>query len=473
MPKSHLFSPSMSTICPSFVGRSHFHVLQSLNVRQSGRLPSNRIAHKDSGLCDSKSQFPGRKAQNLHNPASSKRFKEHLISDGEHVRKTSVDLALKRYHRPPRTTASETIARGRSVEQPTMTVGTGSNWFTSWEEGEESGKSFLLQVSLEGVTNPSLIHDSVNAYVRLQRSTCGVGGPWEEIGNTETVENETDPEYAAGFRILYTEETDLTKDVLRAQVFHKHDTGLQSDEKLGEADVTLNEMLRTFGTKLMVELLKPKKDKIAGRIWFHGEALPLVSPRGGHNLFDFRIKMQTPPSDVCGDAYDRLGASRMFLVVSRERPADGSWAVVHRTGYVKKGSTRVSRKIHSHLKSYLMVPRFRLLQTNLILGGTLERQIRVQVFMKGRKDEGHSLIGTSVFTVDELLKYLRSDTCVDFTKDEDIIGEFAVIQREEASQKKAGTRYKYEVEINFEDEKEIAEKVRKVQKRNMMRLDDI
>lgn len=356
-----------------------------------------------------------------------------------------------------------------------MTIAHGSNWFTTWDEGEECGKSFQLQVALEGVSNPSIIHDTVNAYVQLQRSSNGVSGPWEPIGNTSVVQDEKDPQFAEGFRVFYEQDTDLTKDMLRAQVFHKHDMGLQSDDLIGEADVTLNELLRTFGTRLMVELLRPKSDKIAGRIWFLGEALPCMSPRGGKNSFDFRIKMQTPPSDVVQDAHGGLGSSRIFIIVSRER-TDGSWGVLHRTGYVKKGSTRVSRKIHSHLKSYLMVPRFNLLQTNLILGGKLERQIQVQVLIKGRKDEGHTLVGTSTFTIDDLLKYLRSDTCVDLTKDDEIIGEFAVIEREEilgSGEEGPGTKYKYDIEINFNDEKKNAEQVRKVKKQNRMRLDDI
>lgn len=354
-----------------------------------------------------------------------------------------------------------------------MAASQGANWFTTWDEDDESGKSFFLQTSLEGVSNPSLLHDSVNAYVELQRSGNGVCGPWEVIGSTSVVFDEKDPDFAEGFRVLYDQDTDLTKDMLRARVFHKHESALLSSQLIGEADVSLNELLRTFGTKLMVELLRPKTDKICGRIWFLGEALPSSSPRGGKNAFEFRIKLQTPPSDAFQDGVGMIGAPRLFLIVSRER-TDGSWGVLYRTGYVKKGSTRISRKIHSRLRSYLIVPRFTLQQTNLILGGKVDRQIQVQVLTKCRKDDGHKVVGTSVFTVDDLIHDLRSDTSVDFVQDEESIGEFAVIERVKgAGSSRTSTRYSYDVEINFSDEKKNAEKIRKVKKQNRMKLDDI
>jgi hypothetical protein len=347
----------------------------------------------------------------------------------------------------------------------------GSNWFLTWsEDDEDTGKSFLLQVEIEGVSSPSALCDAVNPYVRVTRSASGVTGPWKSIGETSVIPDEKDAAFPEGFRIFYEHATDLTKDMVRASVYHKHDSGLQSDDLIAEATVTLNELLRTFGTKLKLELLRPKTDKICGRIQFLGEALPARSPRGGKNSFKFRIKIEPPPKEAAVGGIHLLGTPRLFLLVSRER-ADGSWGVLHRSGLVKKGSTRVSRKMPSRHGSHLMVPKFALTQTELILGGVPTRPIQFQVFLKGRKDEGHRCIGRTVLTVDELLNDLESDSSVDYMLDDEILGEFAVIERSEMpSSAKGATDYTYDIEVNYFDERAEKELQRKRKKRSTLNL---
>jgi C2 domain len=351
-----------------------------------------------------------------------------------------------------------------------------NDWFTTWDDSEVGGKSFLLEVALEGLSNPSIRHDTVNSYVRIQRSSNGVAGPWKDVGRTSVIFDENDAHFPEGFRIFYEKATDLAREMLRARVFHKHESSLQSDDLIGEADVSFNELLRAFGVRLMVDLLHPQKEKGVGekgcgRIWFFGEALPAKSPRGGKNRFEFKIKLQTPPSDSFQEGAVVIGAPRLFLIMSRERTVDSSWSVVHRTGYVKKGSTFVSRKIHERLRSYAIVPKFTVEQRHLVLGQDISRQIRIQVIVKGRKDE-HSVVGTSIFTVDDLINDLCSDTCVDLTRDGEIIGEVAVIDRQEARASSRGTdtAYTYDVEINFSGDRKDAERLRKVQKHNRMKV---
>lgn len=345
-----------------------------------------------------------------------------------------------------------------------MGTSLGANWFHTWADEESYGKSFHLQVELEGLS----VHTHTSPYVKLSQSSHGISGPWRDIGQTSVVSDEKDPAFAEGFRILYEQSTDLTAEMVKAEVWHHRD-GLMPDERVGEASVSLMELFRTFGTKVKVEILKQKSDKIVGRIQFLGEKLPTSSPRGGKNSFSFKMKVETPPSQEISSGHGTFAPSRLFVLVSRERE-DGSWGIVHRTGYFKTGSTRMSQKLKSKRKSYLIVPRFTLNQGEMLLGEGPERPIRMQVVMHGRKDEKHTVIGTSVLSVDELLNDLFSETSVDFCADEEIVGEFAVMERRELVSLGGATAYTYEIQINRFDEEEDAKKYRQALKKKNVNL---
>lgn len=342
----------------------------------------------------------------------------------------------------------------------------GANWFRTWAEDDDGvGKSFHLQVELEGLS----VHTHTSPYVKLSRSSSGIAGPWKRIGETSVVSDEKDPAFAEGFRIFYEQATDLSKEMVKAEVWH-HREGLMSDERVGEASLALIELLRTFGTKVKIDLLKHKSEKLAGRVQFLGEKLPPVSPRGGKNSFTFRIKIETPPSEEISSGNGTFAPSRLFIAVSRERQ-DGSWGMVHRTGYVRTGSTRMSQKLKAKRRSYLSVPSFMLAQTELLLGEGLSRPIRLQVIMHGRKDESHSVIGAAILTVDELLHDLSSETSVDFCIDDEIIGEFAVVERSmEPGKNPSSEAYTYDVQINRFNEEEEAKKYRIAKKKKNLNL---
>lgn len=280
-----------------------------------------------------------------------------------------------------------------------------SNWFLTWGEDDDASKSFLLQVEGEGLSYGGLLSDTVNSFAKIERSSNGVSGPWEEVGETGVLFSERNPQYAEGFRLVYEQGEDLTKEMVKVGIYQKHDSIVIADarsrELIGEVRVTLNELLRTFGTKLKVELRRPKSDKICGRVQMLGEALPARSPRGGRNSFEFNVKIQAPPNEVFDNVSGAVGALKMYLIITRERD-DGSYSVLYRTGYVKKGITRMSRKLHSKRGSQLVFEAFTLMQQLIILDGKMTRPLRFQLMVKGKGDEENHCLGYSDFSVDEV-----------------------------------------------------------------------
>lgn len=351
------------------------------------------------------------------------------------------------------------------------------NWFLTWGEDDEWVKSFLLQIEGEGISHGGIISDTVNSFAKVERSSNGAQGPWELVGETNVLLNESNPQFAEGFRLLYEQSMDLAKEMIQVSIYQKHDKLVLSDararELLGEARVTFEELFRTFGTKLKVELLRGKTDKICGRVQLLGEALPATSPRGGRNTFEFNLKLQTPPTEVFDNVASTSGTPRMYATVSRER-ADGSWSLLHRTGYVRKGTTRMSRKLHSIRGSQLIFEPFTLMQQLMILDGKTTRPLRLQFMLKGKNDEENQCIGYSYFSVDELINDMGTETSVDFFQYEEILGEFAVMERIELPGMYPNTtKYVFEANVLFFNEKDEAKKARKVSQKTRMRLDQV
>lgn len=156
-----------------------------------------------------------------------------------------------------------------------------SNWFLTWDSDSPSeGKSFLLQVEISNLTYRDLLSDGVNSYVTICRQRNGPSSGWELIGKTGVLKDENKPAYPEGIRIFYEQGTNLSEDLLKVICYHRRE-GLKSEEMIGSACISVRELVRAFGTRVQVELVRKKRERVVGWVWFLGEGLPEVSPRGG------------------------------------------------------------------------------------------------------------------------------------------------------------------------------------------------
>lgn len=333
------------------------------------------------------------------------------------------------------------------------------NWFTTFSEDEEvSGKSFLLQVELEGLSSRDRLSDDVTSFVKLGRSSAGPGGPWKPIGRTSVIEDDPNPSFQEGFRVFYNHETNLGTELIRASAFQT--SSLSGEEFIGSSEITMRELLRTFGTSLKLELFRPNSEKICGRITFLGEGLPSRSPRGGQNTFEFKFKAMVPPKEISGTGSVQMSlamtAQRLFLVVSRERD-DGSWSTVHRTGYVKKGSMLMVRSRRAHLT----FPAVKILQKELVLGKTPTRAVRFKLFQQGRRGDEHVPVGSATTTVGDLLENLGPGGSLGLHIHGDEVGELSIAEKVHGGVAR-GEYVTFEMEFNYfekdSDEKQIRER---------------
>lgn len=295
-----------------------------------------------------------------------------------------------------------------------------TNWFLTWDEDSAAdGKSFLLQVELTNLIHRDLLSDSINSYVTICRQRNGPSSGWELIGKTALIKDDPNPAYPQGFRVFYEQCTDLSHDLLKVICYHRRDT-LAHEDIIGTACISVRELVRAFGTRVQVELLKGKTDKIVGAVWFLGEALPNQSPRGANNSFEFCISAMPPRrADLKFPVVPKL-----FLVVSRERD-DQTWAVVYRTDVVR-GQT-MAGLLNKHMR--IVFKPFALKQSELVLGKTPMRRVRFDLFQKGKHGESHVCVGSVYTCVDELLNEFLEDTSLDLLVDGGTVGEFASVSK--------------------------------------------
>lgn len=331
-----------------------------------------------------------------------------------------------------------------------------SNWFLCWdEETAGEGKSFQLQVKIENIVFRDLLSDGINSYITVCRQRKGSTSGWELLGKTAPIKDEANPEYPEGFRIFYDQETNLDEDSLKVICYHRRE-GLGHEEVIGTASTSIRELVRTFGTRVQFELLKPKKNKVVGTVWFLGEPLPSQSPRGGSNIFQFKIAAMAPRATKV-----TLQPSRVFLVIFRERE-DGTWGVVYRGPVVKRHA--VVKIINPRLPIVLSPVSVR--QSELVLGSTPMRRIKFSFFHAGRHGEPHVILGEVTTTVDEILNEFSEDTSLDFSLNGEVIGEFANV-----SHKKDGRTNTFEIEVNYFDPENDAREIQERRRNTVLNLD--
>lgn len=324
-----------------------------------------------------------------------------------------------------------------------------ANWFLTWDEdAAEAGKSFLLQVQLSNLVFRDLLSDGINSYANVCRQRNGPASAWELVGKTAIIKDETNPQYPEGFRIFYEQDTNLSEDLLKVICYHRRDT-LGHEDVIGTACISVRELVRTFGTRVQVELVKKKTEKVVGSVWFLGEALPSQSPRGAANVFEFRISAMAPRiADV------KFQVAKVFLVVSRERD-DNTWGIVYRSDVVKK----LAMVNLTNRKHQIVLKPFQLQQSEIVLGMTPMRRVKFSFFQKGKRGEPHINIGEVVTSADELSHEFVEDISLDFSLDGQVMGEFACIGRVEEK-----TLTTFQVELNYfnteNDTREIEERRR-------------
>lgn len=287
------------------------------------------------------------------------------------------------------------------------------NWFLTWGEGEseDAGKSFVLQVEISGLVFRDVLSDGINSYVLVERYESGSNGRWKMIGQTAVVKDEESPKYPESFRVFYQQHTDLSNDFLRVTCVNRRDA-LGHTDVIGTVSISVYELVRTFGTRVRVELLsrKRKDERVVGRVTLVGEGLPSQSPRGGDNLFKFKIACQAPrKSEV------RYGMPRPFLVISRERD-DGTWSTVWRTPIAKRQS-RMSLN-----RSAFLFKEFHLRQSEMVLGKRPQRRILFALLHHGKKGDPHIELGEAITSADELLNDLEADSSTDLLLNGEVIG---------------------------------------------------
>lgn len=311
-----------------------------------------------------------------------------------------------------------------------------TNWFLTWDEDSiADGKSFLLQVQLTNVTHRDFLSDSINSYITICRQRNGPSSGWELIGKTALIKDDANPAYPEGVRVFYEQHTNLTEDLLKVICYNRRDA-LGHEDIVGTACISVRELVRAFGTRVQVELVRGKSDNVVGMAWFLGEALPNQSPRGGNTCFEFEISvMPHRKSEVKFTVVPRL-----YLVVSRERD-DQTWAVVYRSEVVRLTmSGLLNRRMRIVFKP------FSLKQSELVLGKTAMRKIKFEFLQKGKHGETGMCVGSVQTCVDELLNEFMEDTGLDLVVDGQTVGEFVNVSRGCEN-----NQVRFQIEVNYFD----------------------
>lgn len=302
-----------------------------------------------------------------------------------------------------------------------------TNWFLTWDESSaHHGKSLSLQVKILNISFRDFLSDGVNSSTAVYRRSA-FDKTWTHLGTTDIIRDDVNPEYPEAFRLCYDQQTDLTRDAIKVVVFNRRDT-LGHEDVIGSASISMRELVRAFGTRVQVELIRRRDNRVVGTVWFIGEALPTCSPQNASDKLTFCIAAMPPRRIDIG-----FHTPRMFFTVARERQ-DNTWSVVYRSELLKKStlslhSITLSTLALSSKKGVLEFKPFTLQLGDLMLGMTMSRRVRFTFYQKGKHGDVHMVVGQVNTTVDELVNEFAQDTSLDVLVKGEIVGEFADIRR--------------------------------------------
>lgn len=294
-----------------------------------------------------------------------------------------------------------------------------SNWFLTWDdESHHGGKSFLLQVKIRDLVHRNPLTDVVNSYAIIHRRHNGEN-TYTQIGTTSLIQNDCNPEYPDGFRIYYDRHTDLADDFLNVVCYHRREVTPSYQFALGSATITVRELVRAFGARINVELVRQKDRKVVGSVWFIAEALPVRSPKGGDNIMQFC--MSVLPPKIVGI---KLQSLRLFLLVERER-SDRTWSVVYRSRVYKRD---VVQSLTNRHRLIAFKP-FEIRQGELVLGMSAMRKIRFSFLEMARRGHPPFTVACVVTSVDQLMNEFQADSCLNACIDNQVVGRFKSVAR--------------------------------------------
>lgn len=322
------------------------------------------------------------------------------------------------------------MAFARGVHKPS------TNWFLTWDDQSRSdGKSFLLQIKFHNLLHRNPTTDVINSYAVIHRRHNGEH-TFIEVGTTSMIPNDPNPQYPDGFRVYYDQHTDLTDDLLRVICYHRREVAPSYHHVLGSATITLRELLRAFGARVSVELIRKKDAKVVGSVWFIAEPLPIRSPRGGSNTMQFTLSVMHPK--YAGVKF-QFNTIRLFLVIERER-SDHTWSVAYRSRVYKRDLVQslASRS------AYIVLDPFQVRQGELVLGMTATRKIRFSFFQKAKKGQPHFIVAHVVTTVAELMTEFQVHSSLDASIDSNVVGKFSNIARIDEHQLTS-----FDVQLNY------------------------
>lgn len=307
------------------------------------------------------------------------------------------------------------------------------NWFLTWDaDSVNDGKCFLLQIKLFNLVHRQNRNEGPNVYAIIYRRHNGAK-TFTKIGTTSIIKDDRHPEFPDGFRIYFDQQTDLSDDLLKIICFHRRELPPSHEYVLGAATITIRELVRTFGARVNVELIRQGSQRVAGGVWFYAEALPVRSPRGGSNVIQFSLSVLPPRRSEI-----RFQSVRMFLVVERER-SDRTWSVVyHSDVYKHEGMMRLTRKPRIRFDT------FQVRQGELILGMTALRKIRISFLQKGKRTDPHLRIGEVTTSVEELITDFQVDCRLDLCLNSNVVGNFINVGRMDED-----TCASFNVDVNF------------------------
>lgn len=308
-----------------------------------------------------------------------------------------------------------------------------SNWFLTWDkDSANDGKCFLLQIKLQNVNHRQIRSDGPNVYAVVYRRYNGAV-TYTKVGTTSLIKDDRNPEFPDGFRIYFDQYTDLSDDMLKIICFHRRELPPSHEYVIGAATITIRELVRTFGARVNVELVRQHDGRSVGGVWFLAEPLPVRSPRGGSNVMEFTISVLPPRRTEI-----KFQTTRIFIVVERQRN-DMTWSAVYRSEVFKRdGVKRLNKKARIYINP------FEIRQGELVLGMTAMRKIRFSLFQKGKKGESHVRLGEVISSVDELMNEFQVDTSLDVRVNSQIVGEFANVGRLDEN-----TRTSLNIEVNY------------------------
>lgn len=307
------------------------------------------------------------------------------------------------------------------------------NWFLTWDaDSANDGKCFLLQIKLFNLIYRQNRNEGPNVYAVVYRRHNGAK-TFTKIGTTSIIKDDRHPEFPDGFRIYFDQQTDLSDDLLKIICFHRRELPPSHEYVLGAATISIRELVRTFGARVNVELLRQDNQRVAGGVWFYAEALPVRSPRGGSNIIQFSLSVLPPRRSEI-----RFQSIRIFAVIERER-SDRTWSVVYRSDvYKHEGMIRLTRKPRIQFDT------FQVRQGELILGMTALRRVRISFLQKGRRTDPHLRIGEVMTSVDELISDFHVDCRLELCLNSKVVGNFVNVGRLDED-----TCASFDIDVNF------------------------